>query len=95
MLRDNVKLLTVHQTARRLGVAEETVRRKLKSGELPGLRLGAGPRAPYRIDESELRDWLYGPQDAGDSSRRSLPARAPLASDAYEVVDLRAAGGAA
>jgi excisionase family DNA binding protein len=59
------RLLTTHQVARRLNVSEETVRRRLRQGEIPGLRLGSGPRAPFRVVEAELEQWLYGdPEEA-------------------------------
>ena len=65
MLRDEPKLLTTLQVARRLGQTEESVRRKLRSGQIPCLKIGAGPRAQYRIVESEFQAWLYGaPEDA-------------------------------
>jgi excisionase family DNA binding protein len=96
VLRDEPKLLTTLQVARRLGQTEETVRRKIRSGELPALRLGSSDRSPFRIPETEFRTWLYGPQRIDDvgGARSSYPhpARAPLASSA-EVVDLRPPGG--
>lgn len=51
-------LLTVDEVADRLGVSRSTVRRKIRSGEIPALQLG-GPRSPLRVDERELQDWLY------------------------------------
>ena len=98
MLRDEPKLLTTLQVARRLGQTEETVRRKIRSGDLPALRLGSSDRSPFRVPETEFRTWLYGPQEIDDvgeaPSSHPHRAHAPLASNA-EVVDLWAAGGAA
>lgn len=56
------ELLTVHETAERLGVSEKTVRRKIEAGQLPAVQLG-GRGSAVRIDERELAAWLYGPLD--------------------------------
>jgi excisionase family DNA binding protein len=53
-----VLLLTVREVADRLGVHEQTVRRKIHSGVLPAVRLGARG-TPLRIDADELERWLY------------------------------------
>lgn len=66
MLREATHLLTVHEAAERLGQHEETVRRKIREGTIPALRLGHGPRAPIRVDEDELDAWLRGGSDAHD-----------------------------
>ena len=55
--------LTVEQVAELLQVAQETVRRWIRSGELPVLDLG-GPKTGYRIRRSELEVFIaarYGP----------------------------------
>jgi excisionase family DNA binding protein len=52
------KLLRVPGMAARLRCSNEVVRRKLRSGELPGVRLGSGPRAPLRVEQGELDAWL-------------------------------------
>src|SRR5215208_2031300 len=79
-INNEPKLLTTAQVAARLGQTEESVRGRLRSGELPGLKLGAGRRAHYRIIESEFKDWLYGAP-----SRRGVPSAVcggwPLGSD--------------
>ena len=59
MLREPDHLLTVAETAERLRQSQETVRRKIREGVIPAIRLGAGPRAPLRVDDQELRAWLY------------------------------------
>ena len=51
--------MTVHEVAERLRVSPPTVYRRIAAGELPAVRLGAGPRAPLRVDDQELRAWLY------------------------------------
>ena len=55
--------LTVEQVADLLQVAQETVRRWIRSGELPVLDLG-GPKTGYRIRRDELDRFIqarYGP----------------------------------
>jgi excisionase family DNA binding protein len=47
-------LLTVAEAAGLARLSEKTVRRRIATGELPAVRLGAGPRAPLRIDPAEL-----------------------------------------
>ena len=55
--------LTVEQVADLLQVAQETVRRWIRGGELPVLDLG-GPKTGYRIRRAELDRFIagrYGP----------------------------------
>ena len=55
--------LTVEQVADLLQVAQETVRRWIRSGELPVLDLG-GSKTGYRIRRSDLDAFIaerYGP----------------------------------
>jgi excisionase family DNA binding protein len=55
--------LTVEEVAGMFRVAEETVRRWIRRGELPVLDLG-GPRAGYRIRQEDLDRFIeqrYGP----------------------------------
>lgn len=55
--------LTVEQVAALIQVAHETVRRWIRSGELPVLDLG-GPKTGYRIRRADLDAFLaarYGP----------------------------------
>lgn len=47
-------LLTIPETAARLNLSEHTVRRRIASGELPAVRLGA----LIRIDPDDLEQWL-------------------------------------
>jgi len=51
--------LTVRETAERIRVSEDTVRRAIARGELPAVQLG-GRGSSIRIDERELERWLYG-----------------------------------
>ena len=57
-------LLRLREVARRLDVCEETARRLVARGELPAVRLGAGPRAPIRVASDELQAWLDAPLPA-------------------------------
>jgi excisionase family DNA binding protein len=50
--------LSVQQVAERLGVCDETVRRRIRSGALPAYRLTDGRTAPLRIDPVEFERWL-------------------------------------
>ena len=53
-----LNLLTVRETAALLKQSERSVRRKVHSGQIPALRLGAGT-GPLRIPADELEQWLY------------------------------------
>jgi excisionase family DNA binding protein len=76
------RLLTVAETAERLGVSEITVRRRVYEGELGAVKLGRSPGAPVRISEDDLEAWLStsrvarpsaaGPGDDRQSSSRQL-----------------------
>jgi excisionase family DNA binding protein len=67
-------LLTVRATAQALGVSEKTVRRLVHSGQLPALRVGG----QLRLDQDELRKWLYE-FPASRAADRSSPAVEPRA----------------
>ena len=56
MLMATENWLTVEEIATRLQVHIETVRRWIRSGELPGLSLGR--RAGYRVKEADLDRFL-------------------------------------
>jgi excisionase family DNA binding protein len=58
------QLLTIPEAAARLRQTPGTIRRKIREGQLPALRLGTGPRAPFRIDALELEAFLFAePED--------------------------------
>ena len=63
MLYDSLQLLTVRETAEVLRQSEWSVRQKIGRGEIPAVRIGAGPRAPLRIDAAELMRWLFAPKE--------------------------------
>jgi excisionase family DNA binding protein len=58
----NRQLLSVAQVAHELGVSTPTVRRRIRSGELPAVQLG-GKRCALRVDRAELEAWLYQGKD--------------------------------
>jgi excisionase family DNA binding protein len=55
-------LLTVAEVAGRLRCSEPTVRRRIRAGEIPAVKLGRG-RSAIRIDPAELEGWLYQRED--------------------------------
>jgi excisionase family DNA binding protein len=52
------RLLTVGEAALVLRQSPRSVRGKIAAGVIPALKIGAGPRAPIRIDSGELDAWL-------------------------------------
>ena len=52
------RYLTPREVAEVLRTSRKTIYRKIASGELPSIRLGAGPRAAVRIDPSDLDAYL-------------------------------------
>jgi excisionase family DNA binding protein len=53
------KLLTVRQVAERLGLSLWSVYRRVEAGEIPAVRLGSTRKAPIRVSEAELEQWLF------------------------------------
>lgn len=53
--RTNPALLTLKQTAEQLSVSIRTVRRWVKAGELPAIKLGS----QWRIDPDDLALFLF------------------------------------
>jgi excisionase family DNA binding protein len=51
-------LMTVDEVAALLRCSGETVRRRIRDGEIPARRLGSAAHAPIRISRSELEAWL-------------------------------------
>lgn len=47
-------MLTAREVAERLRVSPRTVRRWAAAGRLQAVRLGSGPRRPYRVPASAL-----------------------------------------
>ena len=55
-------LLTVKEAAELLRVHHQTVRRHIRSGDLPAYRLGSG-MSELRIMRDDLEGWLYGERE--------------------------------
>ncbi|RYZ76604.1 MAG: DNA-binding protein [Proteobacteria bacterium] len=53
-LNDAPQLLTVPEIAERLRLTEEHTRRLLRSGQLPGVKIGRG----WRIEARVLAQWV-------------------------------------
>ena len=51
---DNIRLLTLSETAALLHVSTRTLQRMIRSGELPALKVGG----QWRVRESQLRQWI-------------------------------------
>ncbi len=45
---------TIKETAVIFGVHQNTIRRALKKGFLVAIRIGNGPKSPYRISKKEI-----------------------------------------
>jgi excisionase family DNA binding protein len=80
--KETPELLTIDEAAHALRQSRETVYRKIRSGELPAVRIGSGPRAPIRVSSFELACWLYG-----SSPRRNDPATREAESAARKAVN--------
>jgi excisionase family DNA binding protein len=50
--------LTRKEAAQRLRIGLRTLDRRLASGEIKCFRLGAGPKAPVRLSEEQLQEYL-------------------------------------
>jgi len=50
---DSMRTLTVSEVAELLALAEQTIRRKLRAGEIPGVQTGKG----WRISRADLEEW--------------------------------------
>lgn len=49
--------VSIADAAKALNVAQETLRRKLVAGEIPGFRVGSAARPMWRIFEDDLVAW--------------------------------------
>ena len=50
--------MTVAEVAGELGCSEPTVRRRIRAGEIPAVRLG-GPGSAVRVPRAGLQAWLW------------------------------------
>ena len=58
LIESSESLMTVAEVAEFLRLHPNTVRAKIAAGELPSLRLGAGPMSPLRIPRDALEEKL-------------------------------------
>jgi excisionase family DNA binding protein len=57
--------LTVADVAAELGCSEPTVRRRIRDGSIPAVKLGSGRNNALRVSRSGLESWLWsGPGEA-------------------------------
>jgi excisionase family DNA binding protein len=52
--RENEEILDISEAAERMGVSVDTIRRRLRAGELPRAARGTGSNAPWRIPLGDL-----------------------------------------
>jgi excisionase family DNA binding protein len=57
-VEDTASLLTVRGAASQLHCSEAHVRRIIDGRELPAMRLGDGPKSPYRIRPRDLESYI-------------------------------------
>lgn len=66
--RQELVLLRVGEAAERLRVDDATIRRWIRTGTIPHVRLGdGGPRAPVRIPTEALDEWWRQRVEGGRS----------------------------
>ena len=53
-----MSMLTREEAARKLRIGLRTLDRRIASGQLKCFRLGNGPRAPVRVSEKQITDYL-------------------------------------
>jgi excisionase family DNA binding protein len=51
--------LTVGEVAAELHCSEPTVRRRIRAGELPAVKLGSGRNSALRVPRAGLEAWLW------------------------------------
>ena len=65
-----MELMTRHEAAHALRIGLRTLDRRLAAGDIKCYRLGEGPRAPVRISEAQLREYLEsGASEVTDGDR--------------------------
>jgi excisionase family DNA binding protein len=59
--QDSAGALTIREVAGVLGCSSATVRRLIRSGRLPALRLGEPPHGRFRVSREDLADFARRP----------------------------------
>ena len=76
--RETEEVLDIREAAERFGVSIDTVRRRLRAGELPRAARGAGSNAPWRIPLGDLiAAGLAMPAASREPEPTAAPAGAP------------------
>ena len=60
------EFLTVTETAALLGVSHQTIRSKIRAGDIPATQLG-GPGSHIRIPRDALTAWLWSGGETADA----------------------------
>ena len=53
-------MISMREAATKLGLSLSTVRRRVYSGEIPAANMGSAIMPRWRIDETELQDYIDG-----------------------------------
>ena len=53
-------MISMQEAANKLGLSLSTVRRRVYSGEIPAANMGSEIMPRWRIDETELQDYIDG-----------------------------------
>jgi excisionase family DNA binding protein len=70
-----MNLYKPNEVAQMLRVTPATVRNMIKSGQLPALKLGSGPRPFYRIREADIMHVFKVPMIPREQTKSQPPAR--------------------
>lgn len=76
-LRD--QLITVHEAAARLGVHPETIRRRIRRGELVAVQKASGPTAPWLLNAADIAHAAEVERDTHASASAAEAANPPQA----------------
>lgn len=74
------KYYSTRDLSNRTGLSIEYFQKKIQDGDLPAMRLGDGPRAPYMIEENEFNRWWKSklrkvePCHSGNAGKSTGPA---------------------